>query len=703
MPVADYLLRTWGLRCSPELSKAFSGVTSAQLAGNVALQDRMWEKFTALAPQEDYPATSAVYKYLFSSRDRMKQGPPIVWRPDPKTVAEANMTKLMRHSGTTSMADLHQWTIRNPEAFWQSFVKDRVTFRTRPTSMLSPEHKDYEHPVWFPGAELNIVESCLRGDPSRPAIVFSTEVDPTLRQWSLGELRERVHRIAVGLREKCGLRKGDPVGILMPMNPESVAIYLGIVAAGGVVVSIADSFVPSEVATRLRIAGCKLMFTVDCFTRGGKPVDLLTRAIEAGTSRLVIVKGDARSESKPRPEDLSFDSLMDLGHPLRDFEYAIGDAYQTTNILFSSGTTGDPKAVLWNQLAPLRSASEGYHHMDIHKGEVVMWPTNLGWMMGPFLIYASLLNEATMALYVGLPGGPEMGRFVQQAKVARLGVIPAMVKNWARSRCMDGFDWSAVRVVGSTGERSDEEYIYLLWLTKFRSPVAEVCGGTELGAGYVCSSVVQPNALNTFSTPSLGAEMVVLSPTEDGSGYRLTEVGEEGEAFIVPPMLGSSQRLLNADHHKVYFEGAPRHPVTGAKLRRHGDILRVLPGGYYDSQGRADDTMNLGGIKTSCGDLERVTNAHPLVLESAAVAVQAPGGSADMLVLFIVLKDESSDTSKLKSQLQAQIASELNPLFRIHDVVVVSAMPKTPTFKIIRRSLRSGYRVKGAGTAPSSR
>ena len=169
----------------------------------------------------------------------------------------------------------------------------------------------------------------------------------------------------------------------------------------------------------------------------------------------------------------------------------------------------------------------------------------------------------------------------------------------------------------------------------------------------------------------------------------MVDNGEEGELFLVPPSIGLSQTLLNRDHDAVYFEGCPQGP-DGELLRRHGDQVAHLPGGYFRAQGRADDTMNLGGIKVSSLELERVLEHHPAIYEAAAVAVQPGGEGVEELVVFAVLSDNMSE-DELQRELGKRLAQELNPLFKIHDVVLVDSLPRTASNKLMRRELRAQY------------
>jgi acetyl-CoA synthetase len=231
--------------------------------------------------------------------------------------------------------------------------------------------------------------------------------------------------------------------------------------------------------------------------------------------------------------------------------------------------------------------------------------------------------------------------------------------------------------------------------TGYRAPVIEYCGGTEIGGGYLTGTVVQPASPATFSTPALGLDLVVV----DESDHPVAE-NEEGEVFLVPPSIGLSQTLLNRDHDEVYYRGCPAGP-GGEILRRHGDQVARLPGGSYRAQGRADDTMNLGGIKVSSLELERVVERHPQIFEAAAVAVQTRGEGAESLVVFAVTSDDTP-SEELRREIGRMLAKELNPLFKIHDLVVVESLPRTASNKLMRRELRRRFQDDSGSVTPSA-
>jgi acetyl-CoA synthetase len=374
---------------------------------------------------------------------------------------------------------------------------------------------------------------------------------------------------------------------------------------------------------------------------------------------------------------LDWQQFIDTGPQVEPY---LADPGETTNILFSSGTTGEPKAIPWTHASPIKCVVDGYLHQDIQPHDRVAWPTNLGWMMGPWLIYASLVNRATIALYGGAPTGREFGTFVQDAGVTMLGVIPSLVKTWRATDCMRWLDWSRVRRFSSTGECSNpDDMLYLMSLGGYK-PVIEYCGGTELAGGYIGSTVAQPNVPAAFSTPSFGIELVMAIEGDSKS--------EAGEIFLVPPSIGMSTELLHHDHRAVYFEDTPLGP-RGQTLRRHGDAMQRLPGGYYRALGRVDDTMNLGGIKVSSVEIERVLNTLDGIRETAAIACSPSGGGPSLLWIFAVPQaDCNDDADILRGRMQTAIRQHLNPLFKIDQVSVTDVLPRTASHKIMRRVLR---------------
>lgn len=604
--------------------------------------------------------------------------PAPAYLPDPRRLEQANVAALARAAGV-GLDDLQRWSATDRDAFWTLVLRELgIPFREPAKAIRAG---GAESPAWLPGARINIVDACFRADPAKVALLLGREGDDALRRVTYAELERLVDRVAHGLAG-LGLRRGDAIALYLPMTLECVAAYLGAIRAGLVVVSIADSFAPPEVATRLRIGQAKAIVTTGAFARGGKTIDLYAKVVEADAPSAIVVPGPQAPAL--RKGDLLWEEMLGDDAP---FEGVAADPYDATNVLFSSGTTGEPKAIPWTHLTPIKAAMDGRYHQDVRPDDVVCWPTSIGWMMGPWLLYAGLVNQASVALYEGAPNGAGFPAFVKRAGVTILGVVPALVRAWRGSGVVRD-ELAGVRVLSSTGEASNvEDQLWLMSTTGYRAPVIEYCGGTEVGGGHVTGLVTQPQSPATFSTPALGLGFVVLG--EDG---KPVPVGGMGELWIVPPSIGLSERLLNRDHHKEYYADAPLGP-DGETLRRHGDEVQRLGGGHWQAHGRADDTMNLGGIKVSSIELERAMDRHPDVYQTAAVAVVPPEGGAERLVVFVVPRPgAAADAKVLHKGLQDVLRRDLNPLYRVHDVVLVDALPRTASNKIMRRELRKGYR-----------
>lgn len=637
---------------------------------------------------------------------------PPAWSPDPEAAMLTNVGQLLERRGKeflgstykdpiSSFSHFQEFSVSNPEVYWKTILDElSVSFSVPPQCILS-ENTSRESSLanpggqWLPGAYVNPAKTCLTLNCKRTlddvVIRWRDEGndDMPVSSLTLEELRSEVWLVAYAIIA-LGLDRGSAIAIDMPMNVESVIIYLAIVLAGHVVVSIADSFAPLEISTRLKISEAKAIFTQDLIIRGDKSIPLYSRVVYAQAPMAIVIPTKGCSFSiNLRDGDISWHDFLEKATDLRGDEFAAVEqpVEAFTNILFSSGTTGEPKAIPWTHVTPFKAAADAWCHMDIRKGDIVAWPTNLGWMMGPWLVYASLLNGASIALYNGSPLVSGFAKFVQDARVTMLGVIPSIVRIWKSANSTLGYDWSAIRCFASTGEASSvDEYLWLMGRAQYK-PIIEYCGGTEIGGGFVSGSLLQPQSLAAFSTPAMGCSLFILG--DDGHPIPQNVPGM-GELALGPLMFGASSTLLNADHYNVYFKGMPLW--NGKILRRHGDVFERTSRGYYHAHGRADDTMNLGGIKVSSVEIERICNAvDSNVLETAAIGVPPPQGGPEQLVIAVVFKDSDDSTvdlDKLRISFNSAVQKKLNPLFRVSHVVPCSSLPRTATNKVMRRVLR---------------
>jgi len=597
------------------------------------------------------------------------------WKPSKETIEQSNIYKVMQQVGFKNYEDFWKWSVTNKQDFWEATVQNLgIKLEKKHTSILDTS-KGIENTEWLKNAKLNIVDSCFQNSNTAIAVVFQEE-GKELQKVTQKELLKLVNQIANGLVD-LGLKEGDKIAIDMPMTLEAVAIYLAGIKAGMPIVTIADSFTSNEIEVRLKITAPKVIFTQDVLQRAGKELPLFSKIVEANAPKAVVLKTSKELVSL-REDDIYWNDFLSLNS---NFKTVIQHPDAIITILFSSGTTGEPKAIPWTHTTPIKGASDGYYHQDIHKNDVVCWPTNLGWMMGPWLVFATLINKATIALYYGAPMGDDFGKFVQNAEVTMLGVIPSFVKYWKDSQCMEKQNWNAIKCFSSTGEVSNPaEMEYLMRLAN-NKPVIEYCGGTEIGGGYVTSTVVQPNIASTFSTQALGGEFVLLDENNNKS--------TKGELFLIPPIMGLSNTLLNRNHFNEYYKDTPTY--KGQLLRRHGDELEQLENGYYKAQGRVDDAMNLGGIKVSSIQIEAIINSLEFVRESAAIAVSPKNGGPSLLVIYYVENESQLGDEERLNEAKISIRKQLNPLFKVTDLVKITILPRTASNKVMRRKLRGDY------------
>lgn len=597
-----------------------------------------------------------------------------IWYPNALELQKTNIFQAMKKLGFENYKDFWQWSVDRRESFWEFVINTlEIPFFKKPNQILDLTY-GVTQPRWLNEAKLNIAEACFTQSPDATAVIFQKE-GGDIQFWTYQKLEKLVNQIANSF-QKIGLQKGDVIAIDMSMNVEAIAIYLAGIKAGLTVVTIADSFTSQEIAVRIELTKPLLVFTQSYLIRNEKQLPLYQKVVEANSPKIVLLN-TLDSSITLRKNDVFWADFLSENDIFFSVPCAPDDII---TVLFSSGTTAVPKAIPWTHITPIKSASDGYFHQDIQPGDVVAWPTNLGWMMGPWLVFATFINKGTMAVFEGSPIGKEFGKFVEESKVSMLGVVPGIVKHWKNTGCMETYHWNSIKCFSSTGEASHpDDYTYLMKLAG-NKPIIEYCGGTEIGGGYLSSTLVQNNIPSTFSTKALGSDFVILDENHEKNSI--------GEVFLIPPTLGLSNSLLNKNHYEVYYQDID--PYKGQTLRRHGDQIEELSTGYFKAQGRVDDAMNLGGIKVSSLEIETCVNSLEFILESAAISVAPKGGGPENLIIYFV-PQYKIDYSTALSELSQKIKNEINPLFKVKDVVSIDALPRTSSGKVMRRTLRKWY------------
>ena len=643
-------------------------------------KNMQWKLFLKEHANASFDAILQGFTRIFSEKDI-----PIIWTAEQYPIA-SNLSSWMKELNV-NYPEFYNWSIENKATFWKYIIQAIPLKMQTPYSNILTEASNPDETIWLKDARFNIIESCFQAQPNQTAIYYQSEQTKEITSISYGDLQQKVLRYATAMKE-LGFTVEDRIILYIPFSIEAIASYLALIYIGAEPVLVADSFSAAELKKRIDIIHAKAVITTDHYWYADKKINVLTKVLEANPEKIILQTSeitDATSIRNNAADVLLSDLLKSSAPAVTPYYHSSSD---TISILFSSGTTKEPKALPWKATTPIKCAADGKLLQDIHEGDVVTWTSGMGWMMAPWLIFASLLNKASIAIYSGAYSKKEFIDFTIQTKVTVLGTIPSVVKSWRAQNFAKIPNWN-IRVFSSTGEPSDmDDYLYLLFMNDFKAPIIEYCGGTEIGGGYISSVVVLPNALSYFNTAAPGSQFILVNENKE-----VVSNSGAGEVFIIPPSIGLSQQLLNKNHHEEYYTELPS--IKGyPQLRKHGDGFHVQQTddiSYYKSIGRTDDSMNLGGIKISSIELETVVNKHPAVFESAAIASQDKNGGPEKLILIIHPNITITDVATLQNELQKMIQKELNPLFKISSIHFKENFPRTASNKLMRKELRKEY------------
>jgi acetyl-CoA synthetase len=616
----------------------------------------------------------------------------LAWEPTPEYVERANVTRLMQIAGIGSIDDLRRRAAADVEWYWDAAVKDLQLEFATPYERVLDVSDGVPWARWFVGGRVNLVWNCVdrwaeREDRADQVALIGESETGHVRNLTFAELRDQVDAVAAGLRE-IGVGRGDAVAVFMPMVPEAVIAAYAIAKLGAIYMPIFSGFAPASVAARLQDAQAKVVFTADGTWRRGKHGLMKAAADEAvaaspSVEHVVVFENLGVDVPMTAGRDLAWSEFVGphAGARLACEDTAAEDPFM---IAYTSGTTGRPKgAVHVHGGFLVKIASECAYQTDIHPGEVFYWFTDMGWIMGPLSMVGAHANGAAMVMYEGAPDFPDPSRLwasVERHRVAMLGVSPTLI----RALKTQGDEWpakhdlSSLRILGSTGEPwNPEPYRWLQRVAgEGRVPIINLSGGTEVGACFLSPYPVEPLKVCSLGGPSLGMDMDVF----DAEGRSVLGTGAVGELVCKQPWPGMTRGIWNDPER--YIE---TYWSTYEGVWRHGDWARVDEDGQWFLLGRSDDTINVAGKRLGPAEVESVLVGHAAVSEAAVVGV--PDETKGEAVWCFVVAPGAGDD--LAAELGELVASELGRPFKPSRIVVVDALPKTRSAKILRRAVRS--------------
>ena len=539
------------------------------------------------------------------------------------------------------------------------------------------------------------------------AVVWEGE-EGTTRSLTYKELYEQVNQVANALRS-LGLGKGDAVGLFMPMTPEIVVALLAIAKIGGIILPLFSGYGAGAVVSRMTDADAKALFTADGAFRRGKPVEMKSVADEAAAhiptlKHIIVLKRTGQDVKMKEGRDHWWHALVE-SQP-REAATERTSAEDPLMVIYTSGTTGKPKGAVHTHCGfPVKAAQDMAFGTDVHgvaqianlrNPDVIYWMTDMGWMMGPWLVFGTLILGATLLLYDGAPDFPAPDRLwslVERHKINQLGVSPTLIRSLSPhgDEQFQKHDLSSLKCFASTGEPWNPEP----WKWLFEKvgggtrPIINYSGGTEISGGIVMGNPILPLKPCAFSAPCPGIAADVVD--ENGQPIR----NAVGELVIKSPWIGMTRGFWKdtGRYLDTYWSRWPNVWV-------HGDFAAIDSDGLWYILGRSDDTIKVAGKRLGPAEVESVLTRNPAVVESAAIGVPHEV-KGSQLVMFVVLKKGVEASDALRKELRDMIVAEMGKPLAPKAILFVSDLPKTRNAKVMRRMIRSAYLGQNLGDTSS--
>jgi acetoacetyl-CoA synthetase len=590
----------------------------------------------------------------------MSEVPPILWSPSAERAERANITAFMRARGFDDYEALRQWSVSDLDGFWAAVWE---TFGVEGSYEAVLGSRAMPGAKWFPGARLSYAEHLFRGKrDGRVAIRAASELRP-LQEWTWGRLRDETARIRAGLVAR-GVGEGDRVCAYLPNIPETIAAFLATASLGAIWSSAAPEFGARSVIDRFAQIEPKVLLAIDGYRYGGKDFDRgeivldIAAEIDAPVVRLGYLDGSGWEDgflNTAPPTPLEFARLA-FDHPLW--------------VLYSSGTTGLPKAIVHGQGGILlEHLKKMWLHLDAHEDDRIFWFTTTGWMMWNFLV-GMLLTDASIVLYDGNPAGDVLWDLAQETGMTMFGTsaafIAASMKEGIEPAKGRDLKLHAVGVTGSPLSPEGFEWVYDqlgsdTWLFS-------TSGGTDVCTAFVGGVPVLPVYKGELQARCLGA--AIESWDEDGNPH----TNQVGELVITEPMPSMPIYFWGDEDgsklREAYFEAFPG-------VWRHGDWVEITDRGTAIIYGRSDSTINRGGVRMGTSEIYRAVLSLDEITDALVVDLDGH------MPLFVVLAPGAQLDEDLTKRIAARIREYCSPRHVPNEVHAIAEVPRTLSGKIL--------------------
>lgn len=619
----------------------------------------------------------------------------VVWRPDAATVEGANLTRFMRALGVESFEALNARAAQDPAWFHDALIRFLDYRFERPYERVLDLAEGQPFAHWCVGGVTNVVSNCIdrrRGTPryEQEVLVWEGEDGATTR-WSFADLDRETCRLAWGLR-RLGMGRGDVVGMVLPNLPHAAAAMLAVAKIGAIVLPMFSGFGADAIAQRVNDGHATALITVDGSLRRGKPVGAKSVVDEAlahcpGVRHVIVLKHlETHHEWTPGRDHWWHDLTAGAPADVAAIPTEPMPADDPFLLMFTSGTSGKPKGVVHSHCGfPIKTALDLSICMDLKPEDRFLWMSDMGWLVGPILVFGGLLVGSTVVLAEGAPNYPEpdrLWRLVERHRVSYLGLAPTVAR-LSMSQGEDalaGRDLSSLRVIISTGEPWTPEAWHWTFeqVGRGRVPLLNYSGGTEVG-GILTGTVIHPLKPCAFAgpVPGTGADVVDADGVSVGPGVT-------GELVMRTPTIGLTRGLWH-DRERYLQSYWSRLPGVWV----HGDFASRDADGMWYVHGRSDDTLKIAGKRTGPSEIEALLMATGLLVD--AVAVGTPDPVKGTAVVCVCVPRPGIDQDAAVKTLSAAVVAGLGGAFRPAEVALVADLPRTRNMKVMRRVIRAAW------------